>query len=519
MRLPSSSYHLKGLSPGDCWSLFRQCSNLEAAASNQNITQLDEVGMKIAAKLEGLPLSARLLGSVLYSNVNFNDWKMILNADIWKSKPQELHSIPPALWLSYQRLPPQIKQCFSYCSIVPQDHKFNKDNLIQMWMAEGLIQPQPGIRIEDTGNQYFIHLIQRSLLQSSEGDYMMHSLVHRLAMAVTLDESLCLSGTDKSCNRRERVRLRHLSIQSDTLEMSEILDSGMLNKLRTLLFYRTISSSFEYHALFAKLKCVRVICLSDRRLSNLPESIGSLKQLRYLDVSETAISTVPDELCSLQNLQTLKLSMSFSMEPLSKCMSNLVNLRHLKGDSDNISRIHKLGKLELLQELEEFTLMTEDGHRIEELKDMKHLREDAISEEADDSALEGLQPADDEIFQEADDSAHEDLQLTEDNISEDTVDSVLDSPQLAEDDISEQFHDLVPEGLQPAEDDIFEKSDDSVLEGLQPHQNLKELKILGYSGAKTPSWLQDGYLTSLEALDIFYCRNMDLSTYRTTPPP
>ncbi|KAH7676420.1 P-loop containing nucleoside triphosphate hydrolase protein [Dioscorea alata] len=535
MRLPSSSYHLKGLSPGDCWSLFRQCSNLEAAASNQSITQLEEVGMKIVAKSEGLPLSTRLLGSVLYSNINFNDWKMILNGDIWKSKTEELHSIPAALWLSYQHLPPNIKQCFSYCSLFPLNHKFKKDNLVQMWMAEGLIQPQPGIRIEDTGSQHFIYLIQRSLLQSSEGDYMMHSLVRRLAMAATLDESLCFSGTDKSSNRREKVCLRRLSIQSDTLEMSEILDSGMLNKLRTLLFYRTISSSFEYHALFAKLKCVRVICLSDRRLSYLPESIGSLKQLRYLDVSETAISNVPDELCSLHNLQTLKLSMSFSMEPLSKCMSDLVNLRHLKGYSSNISRIHKLGKLKFLQELEEFTVMTEDGHRIEELKDMKQLRgglcishlqtvhteeeakgakmnekqhiskldlywwdsEDEVSEETDYSALEGLQPTDDEISQEAEDSAHEDLQQAEDGISEDSADSALDSPQLAEDHISEQFDDLFPEGLQPAEDDIFEKSDDSVLEGLQPHQNLKELQIYGYSGAKTPSWLQDGYLTRL----------------------
>lgn len=101
MRLPSTSYHLKGLSHRDCWSLLRQVSNLEAVASGQTKAQLEEVGMQIAAKLEGLPLATRVVGSLLCSNVNLNYWRMILNADVWKSKPEELYNISPALLLSY----------------------------------------------------------------------------------------------------------------------------------------------------------------------------------------------------------------------------------------------------------------------------------------------------------------------------------------------------------------------------------------------------------------------------------
>lgn len=183
-----------------------------------------------------------------------------------------------------------------------------------MWMAHGLIQPQPGRQIEDTGNQYLIYLAQRSLLQSFGSEYKMHSLVHSLVMAVTADESLCLSGTDKSSNqhKNEKVSIRHIALISDNMKMAEIL----LNNLRTLLFIRTTRTNFEYGSLFMKLKCVRVLCLGDKRLRHLPESIGNLKQLRYLDLSHTVVSTVPDELCSLYNLQTLKLSISFSSKPL-----------------------------------------------------------------------------------------------------------------------------------------------------------------------------------------------------------
>ncbi|KAH7676431.1 P-loop containing nucleoside triphosphate hydrolase protein [Dioscorea alata] len=474
MRLPSTSYHLKGLPHGDCWSLFRQCSNLEGAASDQNITQLEEVGMKIAAELEGLPLAAQLLGSLLRSNASLNDWKMILNAEVLKSKPEELCRIPAALWLTYQHLPPQIKQCFSYCSVFPRDHKFNKDILIQMWMAHGLIQPQPGRQIEETGNEYFIYLVQRSLLQSSGGEYMMHSLVRNLAIAVTADESLCFSGTDISSNQRKKVRARHLSLQSGNLEILKILDSGMLNNLRTLFFYRTVSSNFEYNALFAKLKCVRVICLSDERLRNLPESFGNLKQLRYLDLSETGISTLPDVLCSLYNLQTLKLGMSLSWEPLSKCTPHFVNLRHLKGNSSNISKIYKIGNLKFLQELEQFSVKREDGHRIEELKYMKQLR--------------GVLRISHLYTVHTEEEAKQVKLNEKEHISKLELHWTWTMEQV----------------------DISEGSDDSVLEGLQPHQNLKELEIFRYGGAKTPSWLQCGYLTNLEALEIRSCDNCDL---------
>ncbi|KAH7676433.1 P-loop containing nucleoside triphosphate hydrolase protein [Dioscorea alata] len=474
MRLPSTSYHLKGLLHGDCWSLFRQCSNLEAAASNQSTTQLEEVGMKIAEKLEGLPLAARLLGSLLCCNANLNDWKMILDDEVLDSKPKELCGIPAALWLSYQHLPQHIKPCFSYCSLFPRDHMFDKDDLIQMWMAHGLIQPQPGRQIEETGNEYFIYLIQRSLLQSSEREYMMHSLVHSLAMVVTADESLCLRGTDTSSNQCEKVRARHLSLQSGNLEISKILDSGMLNNLRTLFFYQTVSSNFEYNALFAKLKCVRVLCLSDERLINLPESFGNLKQLRYLDLSETAISTLPDVLCSLYNLQTLKLGMSLSWEPLAKCTPHFVNLRHLKGNSDNISKIYKIGNLKFLQELEQFSVIREDGHRIEELKDMKQLR--GVLRISDLYAVHTEEEAKQAKLNEKEHISKLELHWTW------TLEKV----------------------------DISKGSDDLVLEGLQPHQNLKELEIFRYGGAKTPSWLQCGYLTNLEALEIRSCENCDL---------
>ncbi|KAJ0979931.1 hypothetical protein J5N97_015405 [Dioscorea zingiberensis] len=507
MRLPTLFYHLKGLSSEDSWSMFRECTCLDQASIG-NASELVEVGMKIVAKLEGLPLAIKMVGYLLRSNIELDEWKMILNADVWESKPDELYGIPAALWLSYQYLPPHIKQCFAYCSVFPRDHKFDKDGLVQMWMAQGLIQPCQGTRMEDTGSEYFHYLLHRSFLQSSssgeesviyelivysrtefsvdyarpisldnsEDKYTMHGLIRDLAGSVTFNESFCISPTTvRSNTMRKKKKVRHLSLQSDNLET---LDSEMLDRIRTLLVYRTAtttSSTFDYDALFLKLKCIRVLYLSDIGLEDLQKSIGNMKQLRYLDLSMTSVAAVPEELCSLSHLQTLKLSDdSSSLQDLPQQMSNLINLRHLKANA--CRDIYKIGKLTSLQELEEFEVLNEDGHKIEELKNMRGLRGKLCI-----SQLMNVDTK--EEAKEAKLSEKEHLRKLELNWSRD-------------------FYEW---------DGTPIESNDAVIEGLKPHPNLKELTIRSHGGAKAPTWFEDGTLSSLETLQIFDCRNWDLS--------
>ncbi|KAH7662650.1 RNI-like protein [Dioscorea alata] len=444
-----------------------------------------------------------MVGRLLCLNFNLNDWKMILNADVWRYKSGELRGIPAALLLSYQHLPAHIKQCFGYCSVFPRDHKFDKQSTVQMWMAQGLIQPQQGKQMEDLGNEYFDYLLSRSFFQNSscrdefveyeplhfsrgdygvdytwpksldisEGEGIMHGLIHDLALSITVCESLCLSPLAR--NMKENVR--HLSVQSDKDTIANVLDIGMLHNLRTLVFYRTGSSSFDYDALFMNLKCIRVLCLSDIGLENLPDSIGNLKQLRCLDLTKTSVDTVPQVLCGLRNLQTLKLSISSStLRPLHhRGMSNLINLRHLK--VLNVGEMYKIGQLTSLQELEDFTVFDEDGHRIEELKNMAQLQGKL--------RIYGLKNV------HTKDEAME-AKLNEKELIEELVLSWSGNFEWNGDPIESHF---------------------ATLEALRPHSNLKTLIIWGNNGGKIPTWLEDGSLSSLETLEIHQCHDWDIS--------
>ncbi|KAJ0979926.1 hypothetical protein J5N97_015400 [Dioscorea zingiberensis] len=486
MGLMNLSYHLKDLSHEDSWSLFKECAFHDKPWTGQNSRDFEEVGMEIVAKLEGLPLAARMIGSLLCSNVNLEDWKMILNADVWKSKPDELHGIPAALWLSYQHLPPHIKACFSYCSVFPGDHRFIKESLVHMWIAQGLIQPQEGATMESLAGEYFDYLLHRFFfwsIQHNDIDYssgvpeskyiVMHKMIRRLAMAVTLDESLCLlCGADRRCSQKIHKRMearRHLYLQSDCLASSKILGLSMLGVIETLVFHRTNGFSFNYDALFKKLKSIRVLYLSDKELNVLPKSIAKLQQLRCLDLSNTSISMLPKELCSLLNLQTLRLTTWFYCLPnFPNGMSKLISLRHLIATGGY--ELHKIGRLTGLQELEVFTASRRDGYKIEELKYMNQLSGQLCI-----SHLKNV---------------HTVVEAKE---------AMLNDKKL-----------LGKLELQWPSIHSLRAADDLVLEALKPHPNLKELSIANYLGTKTPSWLEDASLCNLEFLSFRACQNLDL---------
>jgi hypothetical protein len=63
------------------------------------------------------------------------------------------------LKLSFDHLSSKsLQRCFAYCSIFPKDFEIEKEKLIQLWLAEGLLGPSHG-EMEDTGARNFNDLL------------------------------------------------------------------------------------------------------------------------------------------------------------------------------------------------------------------------------------------------------------------------------------------------------------------------------------------------------------------------
>ncbi|XP_077215786.1 putative disease resistance protein RGA3 [Tasmannia lanceolata] len=459
------AYNLGCLDEDDSWSLFTRRAFI--VGSSDVPPDLVAIGKKIVKKCNGLPLALEALGGLFRSNTNENKWKNILESEMWEISKMR-NDIIPLLKFSYDHLPACLKQCFVYCSLFPKDYEFDKDSLIQLWIAEGFIEPEGRKRLEDIGFEYFDELMSRSFFQYFRRFYKMHDLNHDLAHSVSGDEYFRIKNSVDSWNIAAKVR--HASVWQRN-EHSGIFESfHESERLRTFLlpsWYETLTKQVA-HDFFLKLRCLRVLDLSHSCVRDLPDSIGELKYLRYLDLSFMTIATLPESIGSLYNLQTLKLCYCNQLAELPKSTSNLINLRHLALEGCKISTPPELGKLTSLQTLAIFVVGKESGCGIRELKNLTELRGTIHI-----SNLENV------------------IDEKEGNEANLKKKEYLDKLTL-------EWGNSNPRGA---------TVDEEVLEGLQPHTNLKTLKILSYGGVSFPRWMMSGNLTNLNTVSLVGCLN------------
>ncbi|XP_028186566.1 putative disease resistance RPP13-like protein 1 [Glycine soja] len=172
-----------------CWRLFAKHAFQDD--SHQPNPDFKEIGTKIVEKCKGLPLALTTIGSLLHQKSSISEWEGIFKSEIWEFSEED-SSIVPALALSYHHLPSHLKRCFAYCVLFPKDYRFDKEGLIQLWMAENFLQCHQQSRSpEEVGEQYFNDLLSRSFFQQSSSikrtHFVMHDLLNDLAKYVCGD--------------------------------------------------------------------------------------------------------------------------------------------------------------------------------------------------------------------------------------------------------------------------------------------------------------------------------------------
>nr|AAU90295.2 Disease resistance protein I2, putative [Solanum demissum] len=466
---------MDNLSTEASWSLFKRHAfeNMDPMGH----PELEEVGNQIAAKCKGLPLALKTLAGMLRSKSEVEEWKRILRSEIWELPHND---IVPALMLSYNDLPAHLKRCFSYCAIFPKDYSFRKEQVIHLWIANGLVQKEDEI-IEDSGNQYFLELRSRSLFEKvpnpSVGNieelFLMHDLINDLAQIAS--SKLCIR-LEESQGSHMLEKSRHLSYSmGEGGEFEKLTTLYKLEQLRTLLpiyidvNYYSLSKRVLYNIL-PRLRSLRVLSLSYYNIKELPNDLFiELKLLRFLDISRTKIKRLPDSICVLYNLETLLLSSCADLEELPLQMEKLINLRHL--DISNTSLLKMplhLSKLKSLQVLVGAKFLL-SGWRMEDLGEAQNLYG---------------------------------------SVSVVELENVVDRREAVKAKMREKNH-VDKLSLEWSESSSADNSqtERDILDELRPHKNIKEVEITGYRGTKFPNWLADPLFLKLVQLSIDNCKD------------
>lgn len=147
------------------------------------------IGNEIVEKYVGVPLAIKTIGWLLYLKNPETKWLSLKDNELSRISQNE-NDILPTLKLSYNQLPPHLKQCFAYCSLFPKDYEIVKSTLINLWISQRYIKlSDQNHCLEEVGQENFMDLLWRSFFQEAEIDLLgditsckMHDLMHDLAI-------------------------------------------------------------------------------------------------------------------------------------------------------------------------------------------------------------------------------------------------------------------------------------------------------------------------------------------------
>ncbi|RHN51421.1 putative leucine-rich repeat domain, L domain-containing protein [Medicago truncatula] len=374
-----------------------------------------------------------------------------------------------ALRLSYFNLKSSLRPCFTFCTVFPKDFEMVKENIIQFWMANGLVTSRGNLQMEHVGNEVWNELNQRSFFQEVKSDFVgnitfkMHDLVHDLAHSIIGEE--CVASKVSSLADLS-IRVHHISC----LDSKEKFDCNMIpfKKIESLRTFLEFNEPFKNSYVLPSVTPLRALRISFCHLS----ALKNLMHLRYLELYMSDIRTLPASVCRLQKLQTLKLEGCDILSSFPKQLTQLHDLRHLVIIACRrlTSTPFRIGELTCLKTLTTFIVGSKTGFGLVELHNLQlggklHIK--------------GLQKVSNE---------------------EDAKQANL----IGKKDLNRLY---LSWGDYP-NSQVGGLDAERVLEALEPHSGLKSFGVQCYMGTQFPPWMRNtSILNGLVHIILYDCKN------------
>ncbi|CDP15718.1 unnamed protein product [Coffea canephora] len=327
----SEPHHLRHLTDEESWTLLqRKLFGMEDCPP-----ALSEVGSQIAKLCQGLPLAVVLIAGILATTAR----------DSWLEVAKSLSSIVledeycmKAVELSYSHLPDYLKPCLLYFAAFKEDEVINVRRLLRLWISERFVQQAEGKRVEEAAHDYFVALVNRSLVkgvgQRTVGGAkacLLHDLVHEFCVQKTKEESFLYAVHTWNPLGLTGPSNPHRVCVHNTRELKIWELMLIFPNLRSLILFGHVHIEHEEEDLGILLpKLLRVLDFGSLgfRYNSFPMEVVLLVHLRYLALK--GVTYIPSAIANLSRLETLIVEDPCLGIGLPSTIWNIKTLRHLR---------------------------------------------------------------------------------------------------------------------------------------------------------------------------------------------
>ncbi|KAJ4718621.1 Disease resistance protein [Melia azedarach] len=327
------------------------------------VPTLKEIVESVVEECAGLPLAIVTIAGCMKGVHEIHEWRNALNelSRHVRSVRGTDADVFGRLEFSYNRLKDEkVQHCFLYCALYPEDFVIPKDELIDYWIADGILDEVENVQAKyDRGRTMLDRLVNNCLLESAyDGPYVkMHDLIRDMALRITSKSPLFMTKAGINLQNFPSAEEWKENLQKASLMKNQIkeIPSNMSPNCPCLSalflqwngFWR-IPKHFLVH-----MQGLKILDLSDTNISVLPDSVSDLINLRslllrncaflrripslkklsalqYLDFHQTSIEGVPEGLEKLKKLISLNLICERLEEFPSAILPNLHSLFKLR---------------------------------------------------------------------------------------------------------------------------------------------------------------------------------------------
>ncbi|RCV37454.1 hypothetical protein SETIT_8G064300v2 [Setaria italica] len=333
--------------------------------------ELRDLAAKFLQKCEGLPIAIACIGRLLSCKPpTYSAWENVYEELELQSCKSAIPGVDTILKVSFEDLPYELKNCFLYCAIFPEDYELKRKRLIRHWITAGFITGKENKTLEQVAEGYLSELVNRSLLQVTRKNVFEQvkcCRMHDVIRCVALDkaENECFGKVYGSSGTFSVDGTRRISILSKNIEP---LSQSCTTHLRAILAFTSDVNVYLLRRILASSRLLSTLDLQGTHIKMLPNEVFGLFNLRFLGLRYTRIEILPDAAGRLQNLEVLDAcgtAQLSSLEDVRRLTHNIKALRQVNGikvprSIRRLNRLHALQNVKAsLETLHDIAALTE----------------------------------------------------------------------------------------------------------------------------------------------------------------